>query len=193
MGEAIAPGPIGLTCRLCLCVFWLLHFKRYTPPIFEAAAGMCARAIHRLVFRSAPKVVALDCDNTLWGGAVAELGPAGVALSGPFLALQRFFVALHDRGVLLCLCSRNSQPDDVLRVWRERGDEMVLKLEHVVAHQVSWGAKSKGLGAMAESLCLGIDTFALVDDSPTECAEVSANAPEVAVVQLPREPALYVV
>ena len=163
----------------------------YTPCILQVAAGICARAIHRAVFRTLPKVIALDCDNTLWGGAVAEVGPQGVALSPHFLALQQFFLEMHDNGVLLALCSRNSNPDDVLQVWRERADEMVLQLDHIVAHQISWDAKSCGLHTLATSLCLGIDTVVLVDDSSAECAEVSANRPEVGIVQLPRDPTLY--
>ena len=91
-----------------------------------------ARSIHRLVFRTAPKVIVLDCDNTLWGGAVAEVGAAAVVLSAPFIALQHFFVKQHSRGALLCLCSRNSCSDDVMNVWRERSNEMVLKLDHIV-------------------------------------------------------------
>ena len=110
-----------------------------------------------------------------------QVGPANVELSAPFLALQRFFVGLHARGILICLCSRNAEPDDVLRVWRERGDEMVLKLEHVVAHTVSWERKSAGLVKLATSLCVGVDSLVLVDDSSAECAEVSATLPHVGV------------
>jgi hypothetical protein len=47
------------------------------------------------------KVYALDCDNTLWGGAVAEVGAANVVLSKPFLELQHFFVDLYLALVLL--------------------------------------------------------------------------------------------
>ena len=46
-------------------------------------------------------MICLDCDNTLWGGAVGECGAAGVELSPPFLAVQRFFVAQQQRGLLL--------------------------------------------------------------------------------------------
>lgn len=45
----------------------------FTPAVHRAAAAACARALHRLVVPSAPKVAVLDCDNTLWGGAVAEV------------------------------------------------------------------------------------------------------------------------
>ena len=67
-----------------------------------------------------------------------------------------------------------------------------IEKEHVTTHAVSWGPKSEALRAMAASLCLGADSFVLVDDSAAECAEVAANCPEVGVVQLPRNnPELY--
>ena len=36
---------------------------------------------------------------------------------------------LQSKGALLCLCSRNARPDDVLQVWRDRPGEMVLQLD----------------------------------------------------------------
>jgi hypothetical protein len=53
------------------------------------------------------------------------------------------------------------------------------------------GNLSEKMPIQADSLCLGLDTFALVDDSAAECSEVSANIPSVAVVQLPRDSASY--
>jgi FkbH-like protein len=163
----------------------------YTPAVFRVVAESCIRTLHRLVLQSAPKVAVLDCDNTLWGGAVAELGSAGVAITEPYLGLQRFFAHLQDQGTLICLCSRNTKPDDVLQVWRDREDEMVLKLDHIVAHWVSMSSKSTGLRHLADTLCLGVDSLVLIDDSATECAEVSATLPQVGVLQLPRDPTLY--
>ena len=55
---------------------------------------------------------------------------------------------------------------------------MVLTLDHVVAHTVSWDRKSAGLVKLATSLCLGVDSLVLVDDSSAECAEVSERARE---------------
>jgi hypothetical protein len=80
-----------------------LHFSREMDvgshaPFTPAAFAALAPAIARFAFRSrctARKMVVLDCDNTLWGGAVGEVGPKGVQITGHFLALQRFFVGLQ--------------------------------------------------------------------------------------------------
>lgn len=52
----------------------------YSPLMFSCIAGAIARELAR-AWAPARKVVVLDCDNTLWGGAVGELGPMGVELS----------------------------------------------------------------------------------------------------------------
>ena len=64
-------------------------------------------------------------------------------------------------------------------------------LHKLQANSVSWDNKSVGILKLADSLSLGLDSVALVDDSATECAEVAASVPEVAVVQLPRNPSCF--
>ncbi|HEX5714778.1 MAG TPA: HAD-IIIC family phosphatase [Thermoanaerobaculia bacterium] len=154
----------------------------YTPLFFSALGTVLARRIHAL--RSAPlKVIAVDCDHTLWGGVCAEDGPFGVAIDPPHRELQRFLVRQQEEGVLICLCSKNSE-EDVLAVFRERTD-MPLRLSHVVARCIDWGRKSDNLRALAAELGLGLDSFAMLDDNPIERAEIRAHCPEVLVLELP--------
>jgi FkbH-like protein len=156
-------------------------------PFTSAAMAMLAPVIARFVFRSqcvGKKMVVLDCDNTLWGGAVGEVGPGEVLLDEHFLALQRFFVDLQSKGWLLCLCSRNIE-EDVMAVFRERCGEMELTLEHVIGVKANWMAKSENIKALVEELRLGLDSVVFVDDNPVECAEVEANCPGVVSVLLP--------
>ena len=159
----------------------------YTPAFFTALATMIARTFHSQK-RPAPKVIVLDCDQTLWAGVCGEDGPDGIELSAPHRALQEFMRVQLDAGRLLCLCSKNN-PEDVQAVF-ERRKEMPLKLEHFAATRINWLPKSTNLKALAQELNLGIESFVLVDDNPVECAEVQANCPGALALQLPESPEL---
>jgi FkbH-like protein len=153
----------------------------YTEELFAALGAMIARKLR--AFTAAPhKVLALDADNTLWTGVVGEDGPDGVIIDEGRAALQRFAVAQHEAGMLLCLCSKNVE-EDVAEVFRRRS--MPLEQRHLVSSRVNWSPKSENLRDLAAELGLGLDAFVFLDDSLVECAEVRANCPEVLTLQLP--------
>jgi FkbH-like protein len=156
----------------------------YTPAFFAALGTMVARKIHAL--RTPPfKVIALDCDDTLWRGICGEDGPQGVVVDAPRRELQEFMLAQHAQGMLLTLCSKNNV-EDVLDTFRLH-PEMVLRMEHFAAWRINWSSKSANLAALAEELDLSLDGFILVDDSPRECRELEAAHPQVLALTLPDE------
>ena len=157
----------------------------YTPQFFTALATAVVRkydALNRPRF----KVIALDCDQTLWSGVCGEDGPAGVRLEPGRQWLQKFLLSQREAGKLLCLCSKNNQ-EDALEVFARRLD-MPLRREHLTAMRLNWSPKSENLKDLARELNLGLDSFIFLDDNPVECAEVRANCPEVLVLQTPAEP-----
>jgi FkbH-like protein len=156
----------------------------YTPDLFTALGTMIVRKFYRI--QSAPyKVVALDCDHTLWNGVCGEDGPLGVRIDQPHKELQEFVVQQIDAGMVICLCSKNNE-EDVIDVF-ERRPEMPLKRDHIVSSRINWRPKSENLRSLASELQLGLDSFIFIDDNPVECAEVQANCPEVLCLQLPKE------
>jgi FkbH-like protein len=154
----------------------------YTPLFFAALGHRLARALYRLVVPQ-PKVIVLDCDQTLWKGICGEDGPDGIDVDPPHRFLQEFMVQQASNGALLCLCSRNSEAD----VWDvfDRRTDMPLKRKHIIASRINWEPKSANLKSLAGELQLGLDSFVFLDDDPAVCAEVRANAPEVLTVQVP--------
>jgi amino acid adenylation domain-containing protein/FkbH-like protein len=156
----------------------------YTPLFFSALGTTIARKLQSL--RRAPyKVIVLDCDQTLWNGVCAEDGALGIEIDAPRKELQEFFVAQHDAGMLLCLCSKN-QEEDVVEVFEKRSD-MPLKRAHLASYRINWRPKSENIIALAQELGLGLDSFIFVDNDPLECAEVQARCPEVLTLELPHE------
>ncbi len=156
----------------------------YTPLFFCALGTMVMRRIHALRLRPY-KVIALDCDDTLWSGVCGEDGPQGVTIGPERRALQEFMLAQHDAGKLLCLVSKNN-PEDVQDTFALQPG-MVLRPEHFAGQRINWNSKAVNLQELAEELSLGLDGFILLDDSAKECSEVEANCPDVLALTLPPE------
>jgi FkbH-like protein len=61
-----------------------------------------------------------------------------------------------------------------------------------VAFKANWEAKSSNIRAIADELQLPLESMVFVDDNPAERAEVSLAIPEMAVPDLPEDPAEFV-
>jgi FkbH-like protein len=170
---------------------WYLGRMRLNPVGLAALAELFAR--HHAAYRgAAKKVAAVDLDGTLWGGIVGEAGVGGLELGGDgtglaFQDFQRELLKLRGAGVVLVLCSKNNQAD-VDEVF-EKHAGMVLKRDHFAAERVNWQDKATNLRELAAELGLGIDSFVFIDDNPVERDWVAQALPEVAVPDLPEDPA----
>ncbi len=154
----------------------------YTEEFYAALALAIGRKLHALL-RPPHKVLALDCDNTLWGGVIGEDGLQGIVLSEAMLRVQRFACQVQAAGGLICLVSKNAEAD-VLEVLAKH-PSMLLKTEHIVACRINWKSKAENLASLASELQLGLDSFVLLDDNPIECAQVQTALPQVVTLRLP--------
>lgn len=155
----------------------------FTDDYFSALGTYVSRQIYSFYYPHF-KVIALDCDNTIWGGVVGEDGALGVKITGGFLALQKFILKKQEEGFLIVLNSKNNAND----VWEvfEKNPKMLLKKEHIVNFKINWQTKSQNLKEMAKELNLGLSSFVFLDDNPLEVSEVIQNAPEVLAIPLPK-------
>ena len=173
-----------------------LEFKMPCGPECLVAYAHSVVSLLRAVVGKSKKVLALDLDNTLWGGVVGDLGAGGIALgqgSGEgeaFLAFQTYAREFRERGIVLVVCSKND--DDKAREPFEKRPDMVLKLDDISCFVANWQNKADNLRSIAERLDLGLDAFVFVDDNPAERALVRRFLPEVAVPDMPEDPAGYV-
>jgi len=135
------------------------------------------------------KVLALDCDNTLWGGVIGEDLISGIKL-GPydypgniFWRMQHEFAALERQGILLALVTKNN-PADIIEVLQKH-PEMVLKESQIVVKKVNWEDKPTNLRALAKELNVGLDSIVFLDDSSFECEAIRQQLPQVRTIQVP--------
>ncbi len=137
----------------------------------------------------------LDLDNTVWGGVIGDDGVNGIAIGQgdptgeAHLTVQQAALALRSRGVVLAVSSKNT--DEIARrPFREHPD-MLLREEHIAVFQANWNDKATNICAIAQELSLGLDAMVFLDDNPVERELVRRNLPQVAVPELPEDPALY--
>jgi FkbH-like protein len=171
-----------LTVRLPVAAAHLVHVAREWMRFLAPLAGKVAKA------------VAVDLDNTLWGGIIGEDGMAGIQIGSEYPGaayqqLQRALLDLSERGILLAVCSKNN-PQDALEALTDHPG-MLLRPEHFAALRINWNEKAHNLREIAAELNIGLDAIAFIDDSPVERQQVREQAPEVMVVDLPADPIEY--
>jgi len=141
------------------------------------------------------KCLILDLDNTVWGGVIGDDGLEGIvigqgdATGEAHLEVQRTALALRDRGVVLAVSSKNT--DAIARQPFREHPEMLLREEHIAVFQANWNDKATNIKAIADELSLGLDAMVFLDDNPVERGLVRQMLPQVAVPELPDDPALY--
>ncbi len=151
------------------------------------------RFLHPLTGKIA-KCLAVDLDNTLWGGVIGEDGIAGIRLGteypgAAYQDLQRVLLDLHRRGILLAICSKNNR-DEALDALKNH-PAMLLRAEHFSSIRINWLEKSQNLREIAAELNIGIDSMAFLDDNPIEREHVRTTLPEVSIIELPGDAAMF--
>jgi FkbH-like protein len=173
---------------------WNLAKFSFSDEFIPLYADHVARTIAAIRGKNR-KVLILDLDNTVWGGVIGDDGLEGINIAQgdsrgeAHLAVQRLALDLRNRGIVLAVSSKNT--DDVAREPFERHPEMLLKLDHFAVFQANWNDKAANIQAIAEELSLGLDSMVFLDDNPVERGLVRRLLPQVAVPELPEEPAYY--
>ena len=133
------------------------------------------------------KVLALDLDNTLWGGVVGDDGVDGIRIGkdlpgGQVYSEFQEYVRLHkDIGVLLTVCSKNDMENAAAGLKHPDG---VLKPEDFTMIKANWENKDINLIETAAELSLLPESFVFADDNPAERAIVKGQIPGIAVPEM---------
>jgi FkbH-like protein len=173
---------------------WNLGKFAFSDELIPLVADHVARIVAALRGKSR-KALILDLDNTVWGGVIGDDGLEGIELAQgdargeAHLAVQRLALDLRQRGIVLAVSSKNT--DDVAREPFLKHPEMLLKLDHIAVFQANWNDKATNIQAIAEELSLGLDAMVFLDDNPVERGLVRKLLPQVAVPELPEEPAYF--
>lgn len=114
------------------------------------------------------KCLVWDLDDTLWDGVVLEGDDPP-----PFATAVETLNTLDQRGILHAVASRGEPRVATGHLAKQGLDHMFS------AAEVNWGAKSESVRRVAETMNIGLDTIAFVDNDPLERAEVGIALPMV--------------
>ena len=117
------------------------------------------------------KCLIIDLDNTMWGGVIGddgieniEIGPLGIGKA--YTELQLWFKQLKDRGIILCVCSKNT--DHIAMEPFKNHPEMVLRLDDISVFVANWKNKAENIKYIKNVLNIGFDSMVFIDDNPFE-------------------------
>jgi FkbH-like protein len=140
------------------------------------------------------KCLILDLDNTTWGGIIGDDGIEGIQIGDlgagkAFTELQAWAKQLKNRGIILAICSKNSE--DIAKEPFEHHPDMVLRLADIAVFVANWETKVDNIKHIQSILNIGFDSMVFLDDNPFERKIVREAIPEITVPELPVDPAEY--
>ncbi len=158
--------------------------SRYSEKGLEIISNFINKTLERFYF-SSKKVLILDCDNTIWGGVVGELGCQNIELGEEgigkaYVDFQRAIKRLKHEGIILCISSKNNY-NDVMNVFMNNRN-MILKKQDFTSFKINWKNKSENIKEISSELDLGLDSFVFFDDNPIERDQVKRNCRQVTVI-----------
>lgn len=166
--------------------YWNLYKYAMCPEAVPAFALSVSNIIKSLFGRN-KKALALDLDNTLWGGVVGDDGVDGIEIgqetgvAQSYYEFQSYLKQLKSIGVLLTVCSKNEMENALGGL---RHPEGVLRPEDFVSIKANWDPKDRNLLETAQELNILPESLVFADDNPAERAIVRAQLKGVAVPEM---------
>ena len=127
--------------------------------------------IIKSIYGKNKKALAIDLDNTIWGGVISEDGISNLKV-GPetaegeiYLNFQKYLKKFKSLGVLLNVVSKN---DEEVAIDGIKNTDGVLEVDDFVDIKANWEPKSDNIIEISKKLNIGSDAFAFIDDNPME-------------------------
>lgn len=140
------------------------------------------------------KCLILDLDNTTWGGIIGDDGIENIqigelGIGKAFSELQKWAKQLKERGIILCVCSKNTE--HIAKEPFLHHPDMELRLEDIAVFVANWENKVDNIKFIQSVLNIGFDSMVFLDDNPFERNMVIEAISEITVPELPEDPTMY--
>lgn len=157
--------------------YWYMYkYAMSLEAVPEVAYSLAC--IIKSIYGKNKKLIALDLDNTLWGGVIGDDGQEGIEIghenaeAEAFEEFQRSIKEYKKFGVLLGVCSKNDEENALLGL---NHPETVLTPDDFVNIKANWNPKDRNLIEMSSELSLLPESFVFIDDNPAECHIVESQ------------------
>lgn len=166
--------------------YWHMYKYALAVPAIPELAFNISNIIKSIYGRN-KKVIALDLDNTLWGGVIGDDGAQGIEIGQEtpqgqaYSEFQQYIKQHKEMGVLLAVNSKNDYENALAGLSRQ---ENILKQDDFISIKANWEPKDKNLLEISEELNIGLDAIVFVDDNPAERHLVEAMHKGVAVPEM---------
>lgn len=175
----------GLDRWASLSQWYMYKYAVSLEAIPEFAFNLAS--IIKSLFGKNKKAVALDLDNTLWGGVVGDDGAENLVLGEEtpegqaYREFQSYIRELKDIGVMLTVCSKNDEENALAGLEHPDG---ILKQQDFTVIKANWDNKDMNISQTAEEMSILPESFVFLDDNPAERAIVSAQIAGIAVPEM---------
>lgn len=160
-------------------LYWNMYKYALAVPLIPEFAFSLSKIFASLLGRN-KKVLALDLDNTLWGGVVGDDGAEGIVvgqevpMGQAYCEFQEYLKAQKQLGVLLTVCSKNDEENAIAGLNHPDG---VLRPRDFTLIKANWEPKSLNIEQTAKELNLLPESIVFVDDNPAEREIVKGTLP----------------
>ena len=140
------------------------------------------------------KCLILDLDNTVWGGIIGDDGMEGIQIGNlgigkAFTQLQLWCRELKNRGIILAVCSKNTE--HIAKEPFADHPDMILTLDDITVFVANWENKVDNIRYIQQILNIGFDAMVFLDDNPFEREMLRFAIPDLTVPELSADPADY--
>ncbi len=163
--------------------YWNMYKYAMCPEAMPEFSQNVANII-KSVFGKNKKALALDLDNTLWGGVVGDDGVDGIQIgqetgvSQSYYEFQSYVKSLKQLGIVLTVCSKNDHENAIAGLNHPEG---ALRPDDFIIIKANWENKDRNIIETANELNILPDSIVFADDNPAERAIVQAQIPGISV------------
>lgn len=164
-------------------LFWNMYKYAMCFDAIPAFSFNVANII-KSIFGKNKKALALDLDNTLWGGVVGDDGVDGIEIgqetgvSQSYYEFQSYLKDVKSLGVVLTVCSKNDHENAIAGLNHPEG---VLRPDDFIVIKANWDNKHQNIAQIAADLNILPEAIVFADDNPAEREIVRTQLSGVAV------------